>query len=164
MHQIGSSIEWEDLYVRFPEDRKNDLLAEWRWLVGENVQIYMVSSLGDLFLEDAKHRIHWLDTSRGHFNPIARSSGEMAKKLMDLEYLHEWFVHDLILEFHRMGKKIGPGQVYGCKIPAVCGGAYVPENFRPVDLVEHMARMGRIQRKVADLQEGATIDPAVLEL
>lgn len=163
MHTIGSNISWEDLYIELPESATTPLLQEWRWKIGEGYSIYLISALGDLFLEDRKGRIHWLDTGRGNFTQIARSTGEMATFLMDFEKVHEWFVHDLIREFHRMGSVNHSEEVYGCVIPPIVGGTYDPENFETIDAVDHIQRMGRIHHKVADLPEGADIDPAILE-
>jgi hypothetical protein len=54
-------ITWNELTVAPGTHSPDDLLSEWRWLLGESYQIVLVSSLGDLFLADTVGHIHWLD-------------------------------------------------------------------------------------------------------
>jgi hypothetical protein len=47
-------ITWNELTVAFDPNKSDALLEAWRWLVGDDVQLVVVSALGDLFLRESK--------------------------------------------------------------------------------------------------------------
>ncbi len=51
-------ITWNELTVGFSPDDGDALLSDWRWLVADDAELVLVSSLGDLFLRDGDGRIH----------------------------------------------------------------------------------------------------------
>jgi hypothetical protein len=42
-------ITWNELTVNFENPGADDLLRDWRWLVGESIHLLPVSAMGDMF-------------------------------------------------------------------------------------------------------------------
>ena len=53
--------------------------AEVGWLVGDDVQLLVVSVLGDLFLRNAEGQILWLDTGAARLSRVAESADEFKR-------------------------------------------------------------------------------------
>jgi hypothetical protein len=54
-------ITFDDLTVDSSGFSEDSLRQAWRCLVGDSVQLLLVSALGDMFLVDSRRRVHWLD-------------------------------------------------------------------------------------------------------
>ena len=151
-------ITWNELTVGFDPSKSDALLADWRWLVGNDVQLVVVSALGDLFLRDREGRILWLDVGAARLTPVADSAEEFKRLMQQPEHADEWFVPQLIGDLIVSGKKLNDGQCYSYKVPPMLSGKMELSNFEPADLLVHYSMFGQIGRKIRDLPEGAKID------
>jgi hypothetical protein len=150
-------ITWNELTVAPGTPTQDDLLSEWRWLLGDGYQIVLVSSLGDLFLADATGRIHWLDTGAGQLTEIAASLDEFQRLSQQPANANQWFVPQLVGDILQRGVRLAPGQCFSYKQPPVLGGELEPTNFEATDLSVHFSSLGQINRQVKDLPEGTPI-------
>ncbi len=64
-------ITWNELTVSLENQNPDDFLTDWRWLVGEEMQLFMICSCGDMFLTDAQGHVFWLDCGMGQLMEIA---------------------------------------------------------------------------------------------
>lgn len=150
-------ITWNELTVDFQEPGAENLLQEWRWLLGDSMQLLLVSALGDMFLADAKGRVHWLDAGAGQLEQIAESPEEFKRLMQQRENAERWFVPELVGDLLASGKLLAPGECYSWKKPPGLGGEMEPDNFEPTDLSVHFSILGQIHRQVKDLPPGTKI-------
>lgn len=150
-------ITWNELTVNFEKHGADDLLRDWRWLLGDSMQLLIVSALGDMFLEDAEGHVHWLDTGSGQLEQVSGSAEEFKRLMQQRENADQWFVPQLVGDLMASGMRLAPGQCYSYKKPPVLGGEIEPENFEPTDLSVHFSILGQIHRQVKDLPPGTKI-------
>jgi hypothetical protein len=150
-------ITWNELAVGFDATNSNALLTDWRWLAGENVQVVVVSAIGDLFLKDVGGHILWLEVGAARITKVAESSDEFKRLMQQTEHAEEWFVPQLIGDLITRGKRLAPGQCYSYKVPPMLGGKMELGNFEPTDLLVHCSMFGQIGRQIRDLPEGTKI-------
>jgi hypothetical protein len=151
-------ITWNELTVGFDPANSTALLHDWRWLVGDDVQLVLVSALGDLFLRDTQGRILWLDVGATRLTQVAESPEEFKRRMQQSEHANEWFVPQLIGDLIAAGKRLATGQCYSYKVPPMLSGKMELDNFEPTDLVVHCSMFGQIARQIQTLPEGTRID------
>ena len=156
-------ITWNELTVNFQKHGAANLLRDWRWLLGEPMQLMIVSALGDMFLADAEGRVHWLDTGAGQLQQVAESTEEFKRLMQQRENADQWFIPQLVGDLMTSGVHLAPGQCYSYKKPPILGGKIEPENFEPTDLSVHFSILGQIHRQVKDLPPGTKISNIKIE-
>ena len=150
-------ITWNELTVSPDGVDFNDLLSEWRWLVGEEYEPVIISALGDLFLRHEDGRIFWLNAGWGQLTEVAKDPDEFKKLMTQRDNANEWFVPNLVGDLLGSGQTLGPRQCFGFKTPPVLGGEIEPDNFEPTDLSVHFGILGQIHLQVKDLPPGTPI-------
>jgi hypothetical protein len=156
-------ITWNELTVNFEKHGADDLLRDWRWLLGNSMQLLIVSALGDMFLADAEGHVHWLDTGSGQLEQVAGSAEEFKRLMQQRENADQWFVPELVGDLMASGMRLAPGQCYSYKKPPVLGGEIELGNFEPTDLSVHFSILGQIHRQVKDLPPGTKISDIKIE-
>lgn len=151
-------ITWNELTVGFDPSKCNALLEDWRWLIGDDVQLVVVSALGDLFLGDAQGHILWLDVGAACLTQVAESTEEFKRLMQQNEHADEWFVPQLVGDLIVSGKRLADGQCYSYKVPPMLSGKIELENFEPTDLLVHCSMLGQIGRQIQHLPPGTKID------
>ncbi len=156
-------ITWNELTINFQTHDENDLLEEWRWLIGDSMQLFLVSSVGDMFLADPAGKIFWLDTGAGRLEQVAASQQEFKQLMQQRENATKWFMPQLVGDLITNGVRLAPGQCYSYKKPPILGGEIEPGNFEPTDLSVHFGILGQIHRQVKDLPPGTRISDIKIE-
>jgi hypothetical protein len=72
------------------------LLEEWRWLLGDSMQLFLVSSMGDMFLGNPEGQVFWLDIPTGRLAQVAGSQQEFKQVMQQRENADEWFIPQLV--------------------------------------------------------------------
>jgi hypothetical protein len=157
------NVTWKELTVNFQKHGADDLLRDWRWLVGDSMQLLIVSSLGDMFLANAEGRVFWLDTGTGLLQQVAESPEDFKHIMQQRENADQWFVPQLVGDLMAAGVVLSAGQCYSYKKPPVLGGQIKPENFEPTDLSVHFSILGQIHRQVKNLPSGTSISNIKME-
>ncbi len=139
------------------------LLADWRWLVGDNCRPLLLTALGDLFLQDNIGWVYFLDLGAGSFQLVAESTEEFDAMCDNREQRKTWFAGFLVMELRKRLGELSPGQCYSCKIPLSLGGKMEPDNFSRVDLRVHYSILGQLQQQVKKLPPGTKLDDVKIE-
>ncbi len=150
-------ITWRELAVDVSGQSSDELLSEWRWMVGADLKLRMVSSLGDAFLEAPDGAIYWLDVAAAELTRIANSRNDFDQIRQRPENAEQWFMPQLVGDMLSSGYRLGAGECFSYKITPSLGGAFEPSNFEVCKLPAHFAAMGKIQAQVKDLPIGARI-------
>jgi hypothetical protein len=152
------TITWDDLTVNFDSYKEEDLVEAWLWMIGEDKRLILISSVGDMFLQNENRGVFWLDVGRGELIQVADSVEEFEALLEDEETIREWFLVELVVALKREGMQLVPGKLYGYKKLPVMGGEYAPENFELTDIEVHFQLAGQIHEQIKDLPDGTTIE------
>jgi hypothetical protein len=155
-------ITWNELAVDLTGHTSEDLLAEWRWLVPDDFQLRMVSTLGDAFLEDSCGKIYWLDVGWAELHCIAKDRTEFDQLRQQPDNANEWFSPQLIGDLLSNGTRLQAGQCYSYNIPPTLNGQITLENLQPTSLSVHFGTLGQIQRQVKPLPIGTVINKVEL--
>jgi len=137
----------------------DDMLASWRWLIGEQAfSIVRVTAMGSLFVADSKGAVHFLDTTEGSFRRVA-DSRESLEELFDSSdnrrgLLWSFFVREL----RTSGVPLGPGQCYGWKVPPGLGGEADFGNVEPTDVITHVSIQGQLHEQTRTMAPGTRIE------
>jgi hypothetical protein len=148
----------EDCFASFEGRTAEELLADWRWLIGPaGYDVLRVTAFGHLFLRDAGGRVHLLDTAWGRVSEVAASEQEWRACLEDRGLRRGWLLPFVVELLHRDGVFLKPGQCYSWKHPPHLGGAMDSDNAEPCDVLVHVSMLGQIHRQTEGLPEGTVI-------
>ena len=156
-------ITWNDLTVNFEHVAREKLVDDWKWLIGESMLPITVTSIGDMFLQDADESIYWLVTGSAELTKVADSYDEFQNKLNNEELTNEWFLIPLVIDLKNAGLELEQGKLYGFKQLPVLGGEYTPSNFELTDIEVHCALTGQINYKIKDLPDGTKVNFEITE-
>jgi hypothetical protein len=149
-------ITWNELTVKF-EQGSDDLLSDWRWLIGGAGKPILITSLGDAFVQESDGSVHWLNVEDGSYTKVATSPDDFQSQLKLSENIESWFVPQLVGDILATGISIGDNQCFSFKKPPVLGGEYEPGNFDATDISVHFSILGQIHKQVKDLPDGTVI-------
>jgi len=152
-------VTMQDLTVSFAHLANREVLLEdWRWLVGPSLQPVLVTASGDAFLQDASDgSVHVLDTIAGEVSRVAGSVDELRALLGDRGFVTGYLAVEMVSDLKRAGRLLGPGQVYGWKVPPALGGEVAPHNVEPTDMDVHFSITGQIHEQIRGKQPGTRI-------
>jgi hypothetical protein len=145
------------LVVDMPTEEAQSLLSEWRWFIGEEKRVFLVSASGDLFLTGPDGKVFWLETGSGRLAEVASSIPDFEALLANEANQREWLHAHVVEALRDNGVLLGPGQCYGFCMPAVLGGAYDGDNRVAVTAREHFGFTGYLHGKMKDLPDGTQV-------
>lgn len=158
------AITLSDLTVNFDHLDGDALLDDWRWLVGDKMQVVLISAIGDAFLHDPQDGgIRYLATGAGEVERVADTVEQFSNLLGDEAFVVERFAPGLVIQLRVVGQALAPGQVYGYKTPPALGGTYDADNVEPTDISVHFSMLGQILRQAMDLPPGTPISRILVE-
>ncbi len=156
-------ITWKDLSINFSSIDGDKLLTDWIWLIGKDKQPIMVTSIGDMFLQDLNGKIYWLNVGEGLLDIVSENIDDFKSKLKDESQVDEWFMIGLVQEIKESGLELAEGKLYGFKKLPVIGGEYRPDNFELTDLEVHFSLAGQIHQQIRDLPDGTKVNFKVID-
>ena len=142
----------------------DELLSEWRWLTGPDLQLWHVTKAGDAFLRDQSNgAIYFLDIMNGNVERIAPSESSFEEAVTVPENAERWLMPAIVDGQAVLGMKPGTNQCLSFKHPPVLGGQLDPDNFETCDVLVHFSIAGQIHRQVKDLPAGTKIENIKIE-
>ena len=153
-----TTVTWKDLAIDTSNIDMNSLLNDWRWIITEELLPFLVSSMGDMFLQSSEGQIFWLDTCAGKIQLIAQNIEEFKKLVKTEEKAIEWFYADLVGEMKARGQILDKNQCYSFVHPPFLGGPYKPSNIEITDIEVHFSIIGQIHEQIKDLPVGTPIE------
>lgn len=155
-------ITWDDLTVNFDSYKEEDLVEAWLWFIGEDKRPILISSVGDMFLQNEEREMFWLDAGRGELIQLANSVEEFKALLEDEATVREWFLVELVATLKREDMQLILGKLYGYKKLPEIGGGYSPENFVLTDIEVHFQLTSKIHEQIKDLPNGTPVEIKVM--
>ena len=147
----------DDLVVDLRGREDGDLLADWRWLLGDGMRPLLVSALGDVFVADGAGHVHRLETGWARLARIAGSVEEFHDLAREPARIEQWFGAGLVAALRARGLGLGAGECYGFDVPPAIGGDPDPRNLRPTDVALHLAILGQVHEQTRGLPEGTPV-------
>ncbi len=149
----------DDLTVNFSHLNRDNLLSDWKWLIGETRFPILITASGDAFIEDINDRtVHFLDAGAGNLEIVAKSSKEFRDLLSDKEFVVKYLAVQMIGDLIQADEQLEEGKIYSFIKPPVLGGEYVLENIEKIDIELHFSTIGQIHEQVMDLPPGTPIN------
>jgi hypothetical protein len=140
-----------------------DICESWKWLIGDQQEVLLITIFGDLFLIGNNNEVNWLDTSSGEFSRIANSIEQFKVLLKIPENYDNWFLAWLHPEIESSGIKLKEQQVFSFKKMPILGGEYTFENIEPVDISVHFQLTGEICRQIKNLPDGTKVNIKIVD-
>ncbi|MCD6065671.1 MAG: hypothetical protein K0S33_497 [Bacteroidetes bacterium] len=131
------------------------LLNAWKWLIGKDKEILVITKMGDLVLKNKEGHLFFLNTEDGSLEHLSNFYSDFYKnKLSPKQYL-EIFKPDLLEDMMEDEKFLEDTEVYGYKTLPVLGGKTHPSNMFPVDIYKHFMATAYVHEQLD------TIDPPI---
>lgn len=145
-------------YLTSTTKSSDELLADWRWLIGPDLQLWRATKMGDAFLRDpADGSIHFLDTVSGTVERVADDEADFEAVIVSGDNADRWLMREVVGMQAMLGMLPGPEQCLSFKTPPVLGGQLLPDNFDVNSLLVHLSFAGQLHGQIKDLPEGAPI-------
>ncbi len=151
-------MNWNHIIADISGFENSKLLQSWYWLVGEALDLILVSAIGDAFLRDKKGEIYWLDVGVGKLKKVASDIDEFNECVNNIKLSDEWFMFNLVNQINEKGLKLEPGKVFSYIKAPVVGGEYHVNNFDLTDIDVHFHFWGQVHEKIKDLPEGTKVN------
>ena len=138
----------------------NDLrrgFESWAWLGPPKVPPLFVSAFGDAFFERSG-RVLMLDTLEGKLVPVARSIGELRRKLDETEAQDSLLSSVWIQAAQRRGIVLEPGECYDWKVAPALGGPISADAIVKLSFVVKVNVAGQLHGQIKGLPPGTKIN------
>lgn len=135
-----------------------NICSDWRWCLGNQKSVLLVSCVGDMFLLGNDGTVNWLETGFGQIEKVAENLREFEVLLEDEKNTDNWFLAPLVEEFIKQEKILKESEVYSFKLLPAMGGDYSEDNFEITDISIHFSISGQIHAQIKELPEGTKIN------
>ncbi|AKF06195.1 hypothetical protein [Sandaracinus amylolyticus] len=135
----------------------DEILKDWRWLVGPSREVWRVTTWGDAMLRDRDGSIDLLDLSEGVLLRIGGSEADVERALERVEVQDEWLRASLVDRQARLGMRPGVDECLAYRVPPIFGAGFGPENVEVRPIVPHFAFTGQLMQQVKALPAGTQI-------
>lgn len=152
---MAHTITMSDLLVDASHLDHRELLREWQWLVGNARLPFLVTALGDAFLQDVNDgSIHLLAVGEGTLELVAADMPAFEACLQDRQFVLGAFVPGIVARLHEEVRPLDPGEVYSYRVAPRLGGDYAIDNLAPCDITQHFDTLGRAYRPQSPAADG----------
>jgi hypothetical protein len=142
----------------------DEILEDWRWLVGSKRQLWCITKAGDAILRESGNAgIYFLDTVAGRLIRIADNEQQFALAVAKPENAEQWLMHEMVDGEATLGVVPGQNQCLTFMQPPVLGGQIDPVNIEACDVRVHFSIAGQIHQQVKDLPAGTKIGKIEIE-
>jgi len=155
-------MKLSDLTLQNNEYDSDDLLSGWRWLVGNDGHVIVVTKAGDAFLEK-QNGVYFLNLGENRFDKICDSISIFKEHLADRDFVAKHFLPQVLNEFMSSGHTLDASEVIGFKLPPTVGGSFDLDNLEATDVSVHFSILGQIALKNRDLPSGTPIGKFTIE-
>lgn len=157
MEEKEIELSWKDLVVDCGHISDEVLTKSWEWLIGKDVRICLISSLGDFFFTNDSKKVFWLEVGGAIVEQVADNEEEFKALLTEQETVEDWFLVNLVLDLKLAGQHLNKDTVYSFKQLPIFGGEYEPDNFKVRDIEAHFSVHGQMHEQTRDLPDGVTV-------
>jgi hypothetical protein len=133
------------------------VLADWAWLLPEELTVWLMNRYGDLFLVFNDDTVHLLDVGNGTIEQLAENRDEFALKIDEDDNVSNWLMVPLVDRLMEADKRLRADQCYSFIIPPILGGGYTVENTTILSITEHFGVYASMHQQIKDLPDGTQV-------
>ena len=135
----------------------------WGWVGIEPISIVGENDFGNLMIEDSQGRYWRLCPEDAYCEIIANSRKELDALSKHQEFLHDWYMKNLVDQAKEKLGSLDEGYKYNLVISGVLGGAYDISNIAKLPLVELIRLSGDTALQIKDLPDGTDVELKVVD-
>jgi len=133
-----------------------ELRESWGWVGMEPLEV-VENDFGNLIIKDKDSKYWRLCPEDLTCEVVAQNRKELDALSHDQEFLHDWYMKNLVTQAKELLGPLIEGRKYCLKIPGVLGGEYGGSNLATVPLVELVRYSGDVAKQIKDLPNGAQV-------
>jgi len=134
-----------------------ELRESWGWAGLEPIEVVGESDFGNLIIKDKDSKYWRLCPEELSCEVVAQNRKELDSLSHNQEFLHDWYMKQLVSEANEKLGHLTEGRKYCLKIPAILGGEYGGANLATVPLVELVRFSGDVAKQIKDLPNGTQV-------
>ncbi len=134
----------------------------WGWIGIDPVEVIGENDFGNLIIKDSLGCYWRLIPEDLNCEIIARSREELDQLSRDQEFLHDWYMKNLVDSATNTYGPLQTGRKFYLVIPGPLSGEYSINNIKAAPLNEIIIRAGDIAKQIQDLPEGAQIELKII--
>jgi len=134
-----------------------ELRESWGWVGMEPIEVVGENDFGNLMIKDKNGKYWRLCPEELSCEVVAQNRNEFDALSHDQEFLHDWYMKNLVTQAKEMLGPLIEGRKYCLKIPGVLGGEYGGSNLATLSLVELVRFSGDVAKQIKDLPNGAQV-------
>jgi len=135
----------------------SELLADWRTLLPERAEPWLLTKFGELFVREQSNRIGLLRVSSFEYARVATDEKDFREWLVDPDKMTEWFLAPLVDRLESSERILGPDQCYSFVRALALGGTLSEDNVVLLSIPNHFCGWGKVFRQIGDLPPGSHI-------
>jgi hypothetical protein len=143
------------------------LIAEisraWGWVGIDPEEVVVENDFGNVIVRATDGRYWRITPEDGTCCVIADDRTALDVLLHDQEFLHDWYMRQLVAEARESLGALSSTRKYCLKIPGYWGGLYGMPNLATAPIHEIIGMAGDIARQTYELPDGAKIQLQVLD-
>jgi hypothetical protein len=145
-------------YIAETTVSSNEVLDDWRWLIGPDLELWCVTKAGDALLRSANDgSIHFLDVVAGKVERLADDEAAFEDAVASPTNADRWLVREVVEGQAALGMQPGTDECLSFKHPPALGGQLDPDNLETCNVPVHFSIAGQIHRQIKDLPPGTKI-------
>ncbi len=135
------------------------LLADWRWLLPDDVELVVITKMGDAFVRRLSDgAILWLNVTEGSVDQVSASLDKFQAAIAESQNIEKWFLPDIVQGQSALGVNPNLNECLSFKVPPILGGQVDADNIEVTDIAVHFSVAGQIHKHTKDLPHEAKID------
>jgi len=145
-------------YLAANSHSSDEVLEDWRWLIGSQLQLWHVTVMGDALLRNVDdNSIHLLDTMNGSVKRIADSAAAFDVAIASTGNFENWLMPHVVDGQRAMGKRPTENECLSFSHPPALGGQVLPDNIDSCSIPVHFSIAGQIHQQIKDLPPGTPV-------
>jgi hypothetical protein len=134
-----------------------EIQNSWGWIGIIPIEVVAENDFGNLILKDVDGKYWRICPEDTYCKEIASNYDELKTLTSGEEFLHDWYMKNLVsLANDRLGP-LTEGRKYCLKVPAIMGGAYGGDNLATINFIELIRFSGDIAKQVNELPDGTHV-------
>jgi hypothetical protein len=134
----------------------------WGWTGLRPLEIIGDNDFGNLIVKDQTGRYWRVCPEDLSCKVIATSRQELDKLSQDQDFLHYWYMSELVRRAQELLGPLQPGFKYCLKIPSPLGGEYGGYNLASISVGGLIAASGSIAQQIENLPDGAQVSFSIV--
>jgi hypothetical protein len=134
-----------------------EIQQSWGWMGIKPMEIVGENDFGNLMVKDEEGKYWRLRPEDLSCKVVAKNRKELDALSVDQEFLHDWYMRELVNQAQQQLGPLSEGRKYCLKIPSVLGGEHGGENLAIISLVELVRVSGDIARQLQGIPDRSLV-------